>query len=53
MTETPDERQAALETMTACREAREKSKPGSKEYKYWDDQYRKAEVAFHDLGKGN
>ena len=46
-----DKRQAAIETMIAWREARDASKPGSKEYEEFDRKYREAEAAFHNLGK--
>jgi hypothetical protein len=51
MANTTNERQAAIETMIALREARDANKPGSKEYQLLDEEYRKAEAAFNNLGK--
>jgi hypothetical protein len=51
MAEKPGDRQAAIETMIAWREARDASKPGSKEYQELDQKYREAERAFYNLGK--
>jgi hypothetical protein len=51
MAEGPQARQAATETMNAWREARDKSKLGSKEYEEYDRKYREAQAAFYNLGK--
>lgn len=51
MTDVAGERQAAIETMIALRQARDMSKPGSKEYILLDEQYREAEAAIHKLGR--
>jgi hypothetical protein len=53
MTVDGNERQAAIENMKALREARDLSKPGSKEYKELDEEYRKAEAVVYNLGKEN
>jgi hypothetical protein len=45
------ERQAALETMKAWREARNAHMPGSKAYRTLDEEYRKAEAAYQNLGR--
>jgi hypothetical protein len=46
-------RQAAVANMIALREARDASKPGSKEHKLLDEEYRKAEAVVYNLGKEN
>jgi hypothetical protein len=51
MAENPQERRAAIETMIAWRQARDASKPGSKEYREFDQKYREAEATFNNLGK--
>ncbi|WP_019196467.1 hypothetical protein [Afipia birgiae] len=53
MTDIGNERQAAIATMVALREARDATKAGSKEYRSLDEEYRKAEVAFNNLGKSS
>ena len=52
MPETPHDRQVAIETRNAWREARDKSKPGSKEWQEFDRKYREADAAVQNLGKG-
>ena len=42
MTDGDNERQTAIETMNAWRQARDACKPGSKEYEEFDREYRKA-----------
>jgi hypothetical protein len=48
--EKPIERQAAIEAMRVWMEARDVSAPRSLQYKEFDRLYRKAKLAFEDLG---
>ncbi|MGA6937652.1 MAG: hypothetical protein WA781_09865 [Pseudolabrys sp.] len=51
MTDGASERQAAIETVIAWRQARDACKPGSKEYEEHDRKYREAEAVLRNLGK--
>ena len=48
--ERPIERQAVIEAMRVWMEARDASAPRSLQYKEFDRLYRKAKLAFDDLG---
>ena len=51
MPNTSNERQAAMATMVAWREARDAAKPGTKEYQSFDEEYQKAQAAVNKLSE--
>jgi hypothetical protein len=51
MSDKPQDRQAAIETIIAWREARNASEPGSKEYRELDAKLKQAEADLANLGR--